>query len=220
MPLGNKKSLTDQAQDYVEQVSDTVRPQLEAAFDSAAEKAGPALAEARERAKPLIAEGKAKATEKATAGAAYAAELASAGAAYASEKAAEGAELASAKLAEARAAAADTIDPEPKKGGKLRKVLLVTGLVAVAGVVAATLRGKQESSNWQSSYVPTPPPAPKPPASTPPAPTHAAAKPSDDSAGGVPGEALSDAADEPKDVTTPDSPADVVDVDDTTEGRS
>ena len=42
-------------------------------------------------------------------------------------------------------------------------------------------------------------------------PTHA---PVDDIGGGDPGEALSDLAEEPHDVTTPDNPAEVIDVDD------
>ena len=40
-------------------------------------------------------------------------------------------------------------------------MLLISGLLAVAGVVANKLKSsKSESANWQSSYVPAPPPAP------------------------------------------------------------
>ncbi|WP_310526847.1 hypothetical protein, partial [Nocardioides sp.] len=88
------------------------------------------------------------------------------------------------------------------------------------------------SSNWQSSYVPTPPPAP----ATPAAPVEPAAadggddvahdtageqtgETTDDVAGGAPGEAISDAAKTPHEVTTPDAPAQIIDVDDVPEHK-
>lgn len=193
MRFGRKKSLMDRAHDYVEQVAETVIPTLESALDQTREKAGPALADARERAKPLIEEGKARA--------------------------AEGRDLAAAKVAELKG------EPEPAKGGKVKKVLFIGGLLAIAGLVFKKLTARPDSANWQASYVPSPPPAPKAPeASTPaaapiasvpplgnpadPLPTDAA----DDAAGGAPGEALSDAAEEPHAATSPDAPADVIDV--------
>ena len=183
MQFGRKKSLIDRAQDYVEQVSETVLPQLEAALEQAVDKAGPALADARDRAKPLLADGKALAAEKAATGAALAA-----------EKAAAGRELAATKVAEIKG------EPEPQ-GGKLKKLLLLGGLAAIGAVVFGKLKSRNEDANWQSSYVPTPP-APKP-TTTP-----------DDTAGAAPGEAISDAVEEPHAATTPDEPADVIDVDD------
>ena len=59
MPFGRKKSLMDRAHDYVEQLSETVIPQLEQAWEQTVDKAGPALADARDKATPLIAEGRA-----------------------------------------------------------------------------------------------------------------------------------------------------------------
>ena len=50
MQLGRKKTLMDRAHDYVEQLSDTVLPQLEQAWEQAVDKAGPAIADAREKA--------------------------------------------------------------------------------------------------------------------------------------------------------------------------
>ena len=58
MPFGRKKSLMDRAHDYVEQLSETVIPQLEQAWEQTVDKAGPALADARDKATPLIAEGR------------------------------------------------------------------------------------------------------------------------------------------------------------------
>ena len=214
MQFGRNKTLIDRAQDYVDQISDTVLPQLEAAWEQAVDKAGPALADARDKATPLLAEGKAVAAEKASAGAAVAAERASAGAHLAADKAAAGAAIAAALAAEKAAAGRDLAsakvaelkgEPEPK-GGKLKKLVLITGLAAAAAFVASRLRGGKESENWQSSYSPTPAPTPAP---TP----VATAVPDDDEGGATPSEAISDSAESPHPVTTPDEPADVVEVD-------
>jgi hypothetical protein len=250
MPFGRKKSLMDRAHDYVEQLSDqlteTVIPQLESAWEQAVEKAGPALTDARAKATPLIAEGRALAAEKASVGAALAAEKASearataadkasVAAALAAERAAEGRDLAAAKVNELRG-----VEPEPK-GGRLKKVLLLGGLVAVLGVVANKLRAKSDdNAHWQSTYVPPAPPTPPAPA----APATAAAPvtpattggdpltdplpdavtaddvvtaeppATDDVGGGAPGEAISDSVEEPSVATTPDQPAEVIDLDD------
>lgn len=264
MAFGRKKSLMDRAHDYVEQISETVLPQLEAAWEQtveavekAGEKAGPALSDARDKTAPLIAEGRALAAEKASAGAALAAEKsaearekaapllaearataadkAAVAASLAAERAAEGRDLATAKVNELRG-----VEPEPK-GGKLRKFLLVSGLLALGGIVFSKLRQKQDDgAHWQSTYVPPKPPTPPaaPPAS-PSAPQSGAAPvggdplsdplPGDVSAedvvteeppaaedvgGGAPGEAVSDAAEEPHPATTPDDPAEIIDIDD------
>ena len=116
-----------------------------------------------------------------------------------------------------------------KKGGKLKKLVLFTGLAAGLGFAAKKLQGKKTADNWQSSYVPTPPPAtptsspassttatqaaPAAPA-TPAAPMSGtpAADAADDSAGSSPDEALADQAEAPHEVTTPDDPAEVVEI--------
>ena len=125
---------------------------------------------------------------------------------------------------------------------------LLGGLLALAGFVANKLKSsRSESANWQSSYVPTPPPAPASPSAattgvstTGAAADAAAAAPvtgdpltdplpdevtaddvvtvdppaTDDTGGGAPGEAISDEVVEPHDPTTPENPADIVDIDD------
>lgn len=231
MRLRKKKSLLDQANDYVE----AVRPQIESAVATAKdyakdyventalpkiadarEKAGPALADAREKAAPVIADAKvragtslADAREKAApviaAGAALAAEKASNGASVAAEKASQGREAASAKVAELQG------KPQKKKRGKLKKLLLFTGLAATLGFVARKLQAGGSSDNWQSSYVPTP--APTPPPASPSAPM-SGADDADDSGGSSPDEVLADQAESPHAVTTPDEPAEVVDLED------
>lgn len=231
MRFGRKKTLMDRAQDYVEHVAETVIPQLESAVEQTKEKAGPALTDARERAQPLIAEGRAKAAE----GRVLAAEKAAVGAALAADKAAVGRDLAAAKVAAIKGE-----QPEPK-GGKLKKVLLLGGLLAIVGLVLKKMSSGKDSANWQSSYVPTPPPpppappapaSPASPASTGAAPAAPAAGPiggdpltdplpaeSDDSGGGEPGEAISDSVEEPHPSTTPDDPAEVIDVEDMPKDR-
>jgi hypothetical protein len=258
MPFGRKKSLMDRAHDYVDQLSDqlteTVIPQLESAWEQAVDKAGPALTDARDRATPLIEEGRVRATEAATAGAAVAAakagearekaaplladyrataaERASAGAAIAAERAASGRDAAIAKANELRG-----IEPEPK-GGKLKKMLLLGGLLAIGGVIFSKLKAKQdESANWQSTYVPPAPPKPAA-AAAPVTPATTTVDPdadplndpieevtagdvvtadppaTDDIGGGAPGEAISDSAEEAHEATTPDEPAEIIDIED------
>lgn len=228
MPFGRKKSLMDRAHDYVEQVSetvtDTVIPQLASAWEEAVEKAGPAIADARDKAQPLLDEGRTRATEAATAGAALAAvktaearekaapllaearanaaDKAAVAAALASERAAEGRDLAAAKVNELRG-----VEPEPE-GGKLKKFLLVTGLLAVGAFVFTKLRGKQDAeANWQSTYVPPAPPKPATTTSATPPPTPASPATTSAASGGdpltdpLPDEVTAD------DVVTADPPA-------------
>ena len=261
MPFRRKKSLMDRAHDYVEQVSETVLPHLESAWEQAVDKAGPVITDARDKTQPLLAEGRALAAEKAAVGAALASEkaaeardkaapLLAEARANASEKASVAAALAAEKAATSRDVAAAKVnelrgvEPEPQ-GGRLKKLLVLTGLLALGGLVFSKLRSKQDAeANWQSSYVPPAPPAA--PASTPSSPASAAAAapvtpattsgdpltdplPEDvtaddvvtaeppaaeDIGGGAPGEAISDAVEEAHPATTPDAPAEVIDIDD------
>jgi vacuolar-type H+-ATPase subunit H len=231
MRLRKKKSLMDQAR---EQASDlatdwnqVVRPQLESAVASAREKAGPVIAEAREKAAPVLAEaldravaglseardkaGPALADAREKAGPALADARAKAGPIYASgaalagEKAAAARDLANAKVAELKG------DPAPKKkGGKLKKIAFFAAVATAVGFVARKLQaGGQSSDNWQSSYVPAPAPSP----ASAPGPAAAAPHEPDDAAGSSPDEAIADHSEAPHPVTTPDDPAEVVQID-------
>jgi hypothetical protein len=131
--------------------------------------------------------------------AALAADKASIAAALAAEKAALGRDLATAKATELR--------KEGKKGGKLKKLLLLGGLAAAAGVAYKKFAGQSTSDNWQSSYTPAPAPSSEP--SSP-----VATEPGDDTGGSSPDEALADASHEPHPVSTPDDPAEVVSLED------
>jgi hypothetical protein len=68
------------------------------------------------------------------------------------------------------------------------------------GFIAKKLQGGGQADNWQSSYVPSPAPAAAP------------APQAHDAGAAGPDEALSDATDEPHAATTPDAPAEVVDL--------
>ena len=232
MGLRKKKSLIDQASDYVE----TVRPQVEAAVGTAViaamdaakeakdralpliadarDKAGPVLADARDKAGPALADARDKAAPILSAGAALAAEKASSGASLAAEKAPAGRELAAARVAQLKGE-----PPKKQKRSKLKAILLLTGLAAVAGFVARKLTGSGQADNWQSTYVPTPAPSSSGP-STPPSPSAPMAGAEvDDTGGSSPDEAIADQVADSHPVTTPDEPAEVVSIEDRPEGE-
>ena len=198
MALRKKKTLLDQASEYVEaarpQVEAAVATALEAVEDFVENTARPALVDARDKAVPVVAAGAAKASQKAV------------------EAATQAKEAADAKVAEVRG-------EEPKKGSKLKKLAIFAAVAGVVGFVASKLRQGKESDNWQSSYVPTPAPTTgsSPSNSTPSASTTAKktapAKKTADPGGAAPDEAIADAVEEPHEPTTPESPAEVVDVD-------
>jgi hypothetical protein len=219
MAFRKKKSLIDQAADYIDQVRPQVESAVASALDAAEDfyektarpalldakdKAGPALADARDKAAPYVAEARERATAALADAREQAAPVVASGAARAAELAAQAKEAADAQVAQLRGQA----QPEEKQGGKLKKVALFAALAAAVGFVAKRLQGGGQSDNWQSSYVPTPAPAATPAA---PAATSAPTVNHDAGAAG-PDEALSDAADEPRPVTTPDDPAEVVDL--------
>jgi len=217
MGLRKQKSLLDQATDKFDEYVDVVKPQLETALASAKDKAGPAIADAKTKAGPVLADARAKAAPVIADARAKAGPAIASGAAIAAEKVAAGAAIAAEKAADAAEAAADMVaevaEPPKKKGGKLKKFALLGGLVAGLAFVASKLRGSKEADNWQSSYSPTPAPTPAPappsPPVTPAAPTSGA---NDDGAGASPDEALADQVEAPHPVTTPDEPAEVVEL--------
>ena len=187
------KSFLDQASDTVSQYVDQVVPQVEAAVATARDKAAPALADAKAKAAPVIADARAKAAPAVASGAQLAAEKIAAGAAIAAELAAEAAQTAAEKVEE-------VTTPEKKKRSKLKTLLVITGVATVAAIVLKRLRSGGESESWQSSYTPTP--APRPTAVP------------DEAGGASPDEALADQAETPRPATTPEDPAEVVDVTD------
>lgn len=107
----------------------------------------------------------------------------------------EGRDVAVAKLAEV------TAEPEPTKkcGGRLKWILATLALAVLGGAILKKRNAaKGAGDNWQSSYTP---PAPVPPVAQ-----------ADDAAAASPDEALADNAAEPHVDTTPDEPAEVVEI--------
>lgn len=207
MRLRKKKTILDQATDYV----DSLRPQVEAAVAQALDAveefvegtARPALADAKEKAGPALADARVKAADYATEARKKAAPMVATGAALAAERAAAAKEVADAKVAQLRG------EPPKKKGGKLKKLALLAMVAGAAGVVARKLQGGSTNDNWQSSYVPAP--APEPTAAT--AGT-AAPQGEQDPGGASPDEAIADRAEGGAHAaTTPDDPADVIAID-------
>ncbi len=228
MRIRRKKTLIEQAADYVEAAVETAREKAGPILADARDKAGPALADARDKAGPVLADARSKAgpvlaDARSKAGpvladarskaapllaqsAAVASDRASAAVELAADKAAAGRDLAAAKAAELRG--------QPKKKHRLRKVLVFTGLAALLGFVYKKAQASSDNENWQSSYTPTPPP--RSASETPIFDAAQAASDdepvSNDEGGAGPDEALADAVEEEHPVTTPDEPAEVVDL--------
>lgn len=241
MALRKKKSLVDQALDQASGYVDAVKPVVESAYSQAkdfvqdtaipalqdaGEKVGPALVDAKDKAVPVLVDAKDKAVpvladarDKATPvladARAKAAPVIATGAAIAGERASAARELAEAKVAELRG-------EQPKKTHRIRNLLVLGAVAGGVVVVARKLQGGGKNDNWQSSYTPKPAPAssgsgtggaPGTPASTPAAPVTPATTSIEDPGGAAPGEAIADATEAPHPVSTPDEPAEVVDVD-------
>lgn len=241
MGLRKKKSLVDQAIDQATDALDALRPHVESAYGQAKDfvqdtaipaladakdKAGPALVDARDKAVPVLTDARDKAVPViaaagATAGAkaaplvadarAKAAPLVASGAALAGEKAAAARTLAETKVAQVKG-------EQPKKRSKLKTLLVLSAVAGGVAVVAKRLQGGGQSDNWQSSYTPTPAPTEAP---SPTSATAGATTPStsaerstvQDPGGAGPDEAIADAAEAPHPVSTPDEPAEVVEID-------
>lgn len=226
---GYVDSMRPHVQSAMESTRDFVQDTAIPALNDAKEKAGPALADAREKAAPVVAdarvraaaqladarekaapvvaEARARAAEQLAEAREKAAPVVAAGAAAAGEKASAARVLADEKVAGLKG------EEPKKKKGKLKRVLFLGLLAGGAAVVAKKLKGESTSDNWQSTYVPTPAPAaPGTPAATSGG-SHKADAPVEDTGGASPDEALADEADAPHPVTTPDQPAEVVDID-------
>ena len=228
-----KEKFVEQAQELAHDLSEAIGPHVEKARDERA----PRLADAKEQLAPRIADAKEQLAPRfADARDTVAPHVESARDRFVNElvplvqqAVSDAREQAAPVAEEARrrgglAAAALKGEPVQRKRGRKRKVLLLAGLAGLGALAVKKLTGGGESANWQSSYTPTPAPAapPAPPSpSAPMAGSHVADLPADgatsdggDAAGAAPGETLSDAAEEPHPVTTPDSPAESVDVSD------
>ncbi|UMG94173.1 hypothetical protein [Nocardioides sp. TF02-7] len=137
MGLRKKKTLLDQAEEYVGTAIDHAREFVD-------ETARPAIADAKDKAAPKVSAG-------ATAVKTKAAPVVAAGATTLAEKAGEAKAYADMKTAELSG------KKTKKKRSKVKTLLLVGVLGAVAAFVAKKLQGGGDDG-WQSSYDPAPAP--------------------------------------------------------------
>lgn len=209
--MAKTKKMRDHASDLGSRAGATVA--------EARGKAAPLLADARERTAPLIADAKEKAAplvaearEKAAPALHEArdrinsdvlpvltAAVAAAGAAT------EDVRGETAKRGKAVAAALKGEVEAPKQTHKLRNLLILLGLGGLVAFVVKKKSDREPTTAWQSSYTPTP-------TSTTAGGAHKAEEAADDAAGASPDVAAADAAAAPHPATTPDNPAETVDV--------
>jgi hypothetical protein len=214
-------TLVDQGKSLASDISDAIAPHVERAREEvgprlaeAKDAIAPKLAEAREQAVPLVESARDKLVNEVIPAVKVAV--------------ADAAEQAAPVVEEAKKRGSSAVDAlkgedlQPKKKGRKRKFFLFAALAGAGAYVFSKVRGKDDSNNWQSSYTPSPSPAAPPSPASPAAPmggSHAAdtsgdTPPAGDSAGASPGESIADATEEPHPVTTPDSPAEEVEVTD------
>lgn len=140
MGLRKKKTLLEQAEQYVEAaidqakefVQDTARPALADAREYVQDNARPALVDAKEKAAPVV----------------------TASAAAVAAKAAEAKGFAESKAAELSGS-------QPKKRSKIKTLLMLGAVGGAVAVVAKRMQGSSgDNGGWQTSYDPAPPPSP------------------------------------------------------------
>ena len=203
----------DTAKDTAKDVADKAGPVLSDARDTVVEKTAPVLTEARVRGSAALADARESAGPALAQGRATAAAKAAAASALVAEKAGESREYAAAKVAELKG------EPPPKKGSKLKTLLLITGLAGIAAFVYKKVTSSDDS--WQSAYTPAPPeqtaPAPAGGLSAAALDEMDESAPGDDGGGASPDEALADSATEPHAVTTPEHPVESVQLDEGSE---
>ena len=190
------EDLAERIQPHVESAIDQITPVLEDARD----RAGAAAGDAREKAAPYVSDARDKFVKDVVP--AVTAAVAAAG-----EKAEPIADEARRRGRATAAAVKGEIDA-PKKGSKVKTVVVFGLLAALGAFLYKMLKGDDKSTAWQSSYQPAPAPTPPTPA---PSPTASAL---DDASGASPDEAVADAVAGEKvhEVTTPDSPVEETDV--------
>jgi len=197
------KTLRDQVEDLAERIQPHVEnaiEQITPVLEDARDRAGAAAGEARDKAAPYVSDARDKFVKDVVP--AVTAAVAAAG-----EKAEPIADEARRRGRATAAAVKGEIDA-PKKGSKVKTVVVFGVLAALGAFLYKMLKGDDKSTAWQSSYQPAPAPTPPTPA---PSPTASAL---DDASGASPDEAVADAVAGEKvhEVTTPDSPVEETDV--------
>jgi vacuolar-type H+-ATPase subunit E/Vma4 len=237
MHVRKKKSLIDQAIDQASDYMDAARPAIESAVDQIVELAS----DARDKAAPLLAEGRVMATEKAAVAAELASQTAALGAERAADLASASRDYAAAKVAEAKGEPQKSKGSKVRKLLIFGTILAVGGVVVSklkskseadnwhssyvppSSSTGSTSPSSSTSSSRATTTATTTGSTRLAPgvgsgavgADDPMAKLFDDGGPTDDPGGASPDEALADAAEEPHPVTTPDDPADVVELDPT-----
>lgn len=212
--MAKTKKMRDHASDLGSRAGATVAEAREKAaplLADARDRTAPLLADAREKAAPLVAEAREKAapalheardrfsTEVLPV---LTAAVAAAGAAT------EDVREETAKRGKAVAAALKGEVEAPRRTHRLRNLLVLLGLGGLVAFVVKKKSDREPTTAWQSSYTPTPASATN--SST--GGAHKAEESAEDTAGASPDVVAADAAAEPHPATTPDNPAETVDV--------
>jgi hypothetical protein len=194
------KTLLDHANDLATDIVEKIGPPVEHAVETAKDKAGPVIAEAREKAAPAVSDARERISTEVI--------PAIAAAIAAANEATEEVRGEAGKRGKAAVAALKGEVEAPKETHRLRNFLVILGLGGAIAFVAKKLSDRPSSTTWESNY--TPAPAPTPPTSA--AGSHRAEGEGDDQGGSSPDVAKADAAAEPHEATTPDNPAETIDV--------
>jgi vacuolar-type H+-ATPase subunit H len=218
MPKTKTKTIRDHASDLGSRIGPTV--------ESAREKAAPVLADARTKAAPLLADARDKAAplvadarDKAAPALSEARDrlthdvlpVLTAALAAAGEATEEMREETSKRGRAAVAALRGEVEA-PKKTHRMRNLLVVLGLGGLVAAIVKKMSDREPTTAWQSSYTPTPAPSASTGTSTDPVGgAHRGPEP-DDQGGASPDVAAADAAAEPHTATTPDNPAETIDL--------
>ena len=191
---------TKKMRDHANELGARIGPTV----DSARAKAAPLVAEARDRANPVLSDAKDRLSTDVLP--AVAAAVAAAGAAT------EEVRGESMKRGKAVAAALKgEVDAPAPKRHRLRKLLVVLGLGGIVAFVAKKMSSREATTAWQSSYTPTPA-APGGAEGGAHRADEGAAEDADDLGGASPDVVAADAASSPHAATTPDNPAETIDV--------
>jgi vacuolar-type H+-ATPase subunit H len=204
------KTLRDHANELVTEIADKVGPQVESAVETAREKAGPMIADARDKAAPAVHDARDRlATEILPV---ITAALAAAG------EATEEVRGETRKRGKATVAAlkGEVTAPEKKETHRFRNLLFLLGLGGAVAFVARKLSDRPSTSTWESTSTLGTAPADlaggSATAGAHKADTDLGQASGDDRGGASPDVAAADAAVEPHEATTPDEPAETVDV--------
>jgi hypothetical protein len=195
--------VVDQAKEQAADLGERVGP----ALDEARERLVPMVEDARDRFVPLAEKAAQDAREAAQQAAERARPHATAAKVAATAATAKGArKVATAldeRLPDERTPAVISKASERKKGGKIKKLLVLAGLGGAAAYVAKRMTS-EPAPTWQS----VPPPAPTSSSGGSSGPSGETT----DAAGASPDEVAADRAEEPHEPTSPDNPAEEVDL--------